>query len=81
MAATADPDPIYTPGVYLLCCDVVCHMAENMAIDFQLHADGWDRATAEKHFTDRNALIHVQGLLARQAEEGLGRHRPAEGKN
>ena len=71
MAATADQDPIYTPGVYLLCCDVVRHMAENMAIDFQLHADEWDLPKAEKHFTDRNALIHVQGLLATAAQEGL----------
>ena len=71
MANPADTDPIYTPGVYLLACDVCSSLAGNMAIDFQLHGEEWDRPKAEKHFADRNALIRVQGLLATAAQEGL----------
>lgn len=72
MNENKDRDPVYTPAVYLLSCDVVRSLAEDLAIDFELHSEGWGRSQAERHFADRNALIRVQGLLLDAAERLLG---------
>lgn len=61
-------DPIYPPEAYLMAYDVVRHIGENFAIQFQLEGMQWDRETAQKHMNIRAAIIKVQQLLLDEGE-------------
>lgn len=61
-------DPTYGPDAFLIAHDVVRHIGQNLAIQFQIEGDTWDRETMQKHVNSRAAIIHVQNLLLNSGE-------------
>lgn len=65
-------DTVYPPEAYILAYDLVRHIGQNLAIQFQMEGETWDRETMQKHVNDRCALIRVQQLLLDQGEQVSG---------
>lgn len=61
-------DPAFTPQHYLLAHDVVRSLGENLAIQFQIEGEAWDRDTMQKHVNLRAAIAKVQSLLLDEGE-------------
>jgi hypothetical protein len=57
------------PRVFLLAHDVCKFLLQNRAIHFQIDGLNMDRATAQRHFKEREALVIVQTLLLDASEE------------
>lgn len=64
-------DSTPTTEDFLRAESVVDHLAANLAIQFQIEVDSWDRDTAQKHVNDRAALIRTKFLLLNEAERLL----------
>lgn len=67
-------DPVYPPEAYILAHDVVRHIGENFAIQFQIEGLNWDRETAQKHINLRAAIIKVQQLIIDEGERAANEH-------
>lgn len=65
-------DPIYQFQDYIFTHDLVRSIGQNLAIQFQMEGENWDRATMQKHVNDRAALIRVQQMLMDAAEHAGG---------
>jgi hypothetical protein len=66
------PDPIYKPEAYILAHDIVRHIEQDLAIQFQMDGDKWDRDAMQKHVNERAALIRVSGLILDAGERAAG---------
>lgn len=53
----------FPPEAYLLAHDVVRSIGQNMAIQFQMEGENWDRPTMQKHVNERAALLKAQQLI------------------
>jgi hypothetical protein len=56
-------EPTFTPQDYIKAHDIVRHLAENMAIEFQINGANFSRDEMQKHVNERSALIHTANLL------------------
>lgn len=65
-------DPTYPPEAYIMAHDVVRHIGQNYAIQFQTEGLQWDRETMQKHINIRAALIKVQQILLDEGERAAG---------
>jgi len=61
-------DPIYPPEAYVMAHDIVRHIGENFAIQFQMEGLEWDRDKMQRHMNIRAAIIKVQQLLLDEGE-------------
>lgn len=61
-------DPTYPHEAYLVAFDIVRSISENLAIQFQIEGEKWDRGTMQKHVNSRGALFHVQNLILDEGE-------------
>lgn len=65
-------DPTFPPEAYISAYDVVRHLGENYAIQYQTDGDKWDRDTMQMHVNIRSAIIKVQQLLLDAVERAAG---------
>ena len=56
-------EPIFTPQDYIKAHDIVRHLSENMAIEFQINGVNFSRDEMQRHVNERSALIYTANLL------------------
>lgn len=64
-------DPVFTPQDFLDAEEVVDHLLQARAIQFQIEGDTYDRETMQKHVNERVALIGTKNLLLDEAQRVL----------
>jgi len=64
-------DPIYHAQDYLQAELIVDHLLQNLAVQFQIEGDDYDRETMQKHVNKRAALILTRQLLLEEGERVL----------
>jgi hypothetical protein len=61
-------DPTFPPEAYILACDVLQHITQNLAIQFQMEGESWNRETMQKHVDKRSALIVAADMVLAEGE-------------
>lgn len=56
-------DPVFSAKDYLNAETVVDHLVQNLAIQFQIEGETFDRDTMQRHVNERSALILTKKLL------------------
>lgn len=65
-------DSAFPPEAYLLAHDVVRHIGQNYAIQYQVDNENMSQDAAKRHFNDRAAILRVQQLLIEAGERVAG---------
>lgn len=64
-------DPVFTPTDFLNAEIVVSHLAQNLAIQFQIEGENFSREQMQKHANKRAALCMVGKMLLDEGERLL----------
>lgn len=64
-------DPVYTSADYLKAELILDHLGQQLAIEFQLHGEEFDRETMQLHTRKRAAINAVREMLLDECERIL----------
>jgi len=69
-------DPTFTTADYLIADQIIHSLAENLAVDFRVRGDTFNRAEAFENFSKRQCLSVVRTLLIDEAERVVETPKP-----